>query len=337
MVYAFIATHEHWIDHLGPVWRALPEALQGPFYTPNIEYAEARGIAASQLPTWPKFNRADRVVICGEADRRRVSTVPTIRFEHGCGISYGGVVPVPPGAPRRSLQAMATHHSYAGGRGQRNVVAFCNPNTYSNDRWVAAYPNVPSVIVGSPKMDPWHRRTYERNAVPVVAVSFHADFTACPETRSTFDYYRSALIDLAKRRDIRVVAHVHPRARAMVEETYRDLEYLPTFDEVLEQADVYVVDNSSTLYEFASTDRPVVILNAPFYRRDVHHGLRFWEHSDIGPTCETPRDLCAAVDLAIVDPEPYPTRRARASEVIYPHRGEATARAAEALMGMAHV
>ena len=54
------------------------------------------------------------------------------------------------------------------------------------------------------------------------------------------------------------------------------------FDEVMERSTLYICDNSSTLYEFASTGRPVVVLNAPWFRRDIEHGLRFWEHADVG-------------------------------------------------------
>jgi hypothetical protein len=54
--------------------------------------------------------------------------------------------------------------------------------------------------------------------------------------------------------------------------------------EVQRRAAVYVCDNSSSMYEFAATGRPVVVLDLPEgrikgigYRRNINHGLRFWD------------------------------------------------------------
>jgi len=92
--------------------------------------------------------------------------------------------------------------------------------------------------------------------------------------------------------------------------------------------------HNSTLYEFAATGRPVVVLNCPRYRRDVHHGLRFWDHIP-GIQCDTPEDLPGAIELALEDPPELREMREEAIAAVYPqHDGHATDRAVETLLGV---
>lgn len=92
--------------------------------------------------------------------------------------------------------------------------------------------------------------------------------------------------------------------------------FLLSFDEVLEQADLYVTDNSSTLMEFASTSRPVLVLNAPWYRRDVHHGLRFWDAIP-GMQVDEPGDLLEGIKLALDDSPELQAARRYAVQYVY--------------------
>ena len=91
-----------------------------------------------------------------------------------------------------------------------------------------------------------------------------------------------------------------------------------------------MVDNSSIGWEFLSLDRPVVWLNAPWYRRNVNYGLRFWDFADAGVQVEEPHDLRFAITEALMD-----TNRARRREAvadIYAYTdGRASERAARAI------
>ena len=111
---------------------------------------------------------------------------------------------------------------------------------------------------------------------------------------------------------------------------------MPDFDDVLRRADVYACDNSSTLYEFASTGRPVVVLNAPWYRHDANHGLRFWDASGVGVTSYEPGRPAGRASSAAAD---IVTRRVRgtALDIVYAYRTGAAQRAADAIAAWAGV
>lgn len=330
----FVASEEHFIDHLAPIWHATDQ--HGEFWVlPDmVTYAQSLVPTATAAPAYLKAQRGDFIGVASEIDRKRAIGHSLIRFEHGCGLSYAGDVSVPLGAPRRAVEAIKTHQSYPGGRGHLNVKAFLQPNRYAADRWRQAYPNAAVEVIGTPKLDRWHNAPPKpRSAKPVVAVSFHVDINVAPETQSAFMWFKAVLPTVAKRSDIQLVAHCHPRARASIVPFYQEhgITFVQTFAEVMERADVYAVDNSSTLFEFASLDRPVVVINAPVYRRDVHHGLRFWEHADVGVQCDSPADLNKSIDKALIDPPEVAAARQSANDDCYPYRGHAGERAAEVI------
>ena len=91
------------------------------------------------------------------------------------------------------------------------------------------------------------------------------------------------------------------------------IEWVPELDEVARRATVYAVDNSSTLWELAVA-RPVIALNAPWYRRRVHHGLRFWDLIP-GPQVDDARELEATARRLLYQGE-TPEERARRCEVV---------------------
>ena len=241
-----------------------------------------------------KAEPGDVAVIASYGDLTRVRRAGFRRIvlmQHGAGQSYGG--------DRRT----AHNPCYAGGDDNHDVGLFLVPNEHAAKRWRQRYPEASVEVVGCPRLDVLPNRvsvaaTVDR-ASPVVAVSFHWNGYKCPEWRSAFDWYKRAVIDLA--REVTVIGHAHPRRkdlRAWYES--HGIEYVPDFDDVLRRADIYACDNSSTLFEFASTGRPVIVLNAPWYRLEADHGLRFWSSSRVGVNVNEPADLVAAIGAAYV-------------------------------------
>lgn len=312
----FLATERHFADHLAPIWKALPN--RGAFIVPTQLAAYVRNTLG--VPPADEFTRGDDpIVVASWGDTKRAMSdgrTLIIRAEHGIGQSYGG-----------------DFASYAGGKGAEQVGLFLCPNATSASRWSAAYPDASVEIIGSPKLD--QLPAYQPS--DIVAVSCHWDCPIAPETRTCLWQYGEAIWDLSKRR--RLIGHAHPRMEGGAGRWFRNhgMEFVPNLADVMARAAVYVCDNSSSLYEFASTGRPVVVLNRagsrgdPGYRKDVEHGLRFWEAANVGVQVDHPRELAAAVTLALEDRREQRTNREAALDIVYAYRTGAADRAAAAI------
>ena len=72
------------------------------------------------------------------------------------------------------------------------------------------------------------------------------------------------------------------------------------------------------------------------YRRNIEHGLRFWEAADVGVRIDEPADLPEAVRIALVDPPGVRANREAALDIVYAYRdGRAAGRATAALLDWA--
>lgn len=314
----FYATESHFADHLAPMWRALPDGLRGRFVVhPRI----ARRVARHRIPIEHVPGHLGLTVVAsyGDLKKARRHTDRVVYCEHGAGQSY---------ITSRDVG------SYIGAGDRENVVAIFTPGPHSYARARAAYPSIPVYEVGCPKLDRWSTSTGTPDVdEATVAFSFHWDAVAvCPEARSGFPQFGPAAMKLGER-FARVIGHGHPKAMPRYAPTYArsGVDVAWHFDDVIAQADVYVIDNSSTMFEWAALDRPVVVMNPRWYRRDVHHGLRFWEFADVGVQVNRPDDLAGAVVDALADPAAQQTRRREIVGQLYSHRGEAAVTAAAAL------
>jgi hypothetical protein len=162
-----------------------------------------------------------------------------------------------------------------------------------------------------------------------IAVSFRWSAGVCPETTSAWTYFQNHIAELA-RDDWKVIGHGHPRVLQRMESWYESLgiEVVPDFYEVCRRADIYVGDNSSTIYEFAATGRNVVLLDSPEYDDNIEHGLRFWSAAMVGPHVRPDGDLPAAIAQAR---EGWDWNREGALYKVYSHLHGASAAAAAAL------
>lgn len=298
-----VASWAHLVDHLAPIWRALPEDERGTFYVGKrtlVEHAASRGVRATvgyPHDPGPPTLVANYHDLTQTHIRRRVAYL-----EHGAGQTYAG--------------DFAAHPSYSGGTDRQRVALFLTLNETTAERERAAYPDSAVVVVGSPHLDelaavipvaPEERR---------VAFAFHWDCHLVDETRETFRYWRRAVHDLAAA-GTPVLGHSHPRIADTLERHFvrwgvpftRDLEV------VIARASVLCFDNTSAGYEAAALGVPVVALNSPRYRRDVEHGLRFWDLIP-GPQADDPHELVEAIAEA-PGPE-WSDRRREVSARVYP-------------------
>jgi hypothetical protein len=297
----FLATSPHYEDHLAPIRAALPERARG-----EMLHDRPRG---DRRPTVCSASRDTRTVIR--------SGRPVAVTEHGYGQSY----------------STSHNQSYPGGHGLGAVGLFLAPNEHAADRWRTEYPKARVEVVGCPKLDTLPMRV--PGPGPVIALSFHWGCTVAPEAKGAWDFYKRAIPDLALR--YQVLGHGHPRLMGTIAGTYRRLgvEVVDDFADVCRRADLYVCDNSSTIYEFASTGRPVVVLNAPWYRRSANHGLRFWDAASVGVQCDDPDDLPAVIEEALADHPEQQAAREAALDLVYSVRRGASQRAADVLLDWA--
>lgn len=328
------ASLPHYVDHLAPVWKALPEEVRGDFVASTKESAQrarAHGIHPVKRPQVITHGDLGLVASATDLYKERAVGHSVVLTEHGVGQTY---------------KLSNANGSYAGASpaSRAGVQLLLCPNERVAEINRATTPGIPSVVVGSPHLDDLiPRRAKHRFNGPVhVVVSFHWDCRVCPETRWAFEHFKNAvshLDDGLKRRygpGWVIHGHAHPRAREFLSEWYKALgiPFITELDDVAQVADVFVADNTSALYEMAACNIPVVVMNSPWYRRDVNHGLRFWEFADVGIQVEDPAKLPHAVGTAAFNGPDQIARRSEITAELFPHIGTSAKRASEAIQDL---
>lgn len=296
------ASYPHLLDHLAPIWRAL--GAPGTFYLGArrlLPHAESLGI----VPRLGNVEKGDALVLV--ANHHDLDHLPPGRrgifVEHGAGQVYADV---------------PAHPAYSGGERRHKAALFLALNDTTAARDAHRSPHASVVVVGSPRLDAIMPPLRWRTSRPVVALCWHWDCGLVPETRWAWPYYRKACADLTDR--FTVLGHGHPRSWPLLKPRYQSMgiEPVETFAEVVRRADVVVVDNTSAGPEAAACGLPVVWVNAPWYRREVEHGGRFWSWPRGQATCDVPAQLTDAITEALADaPEARAARRALVDD-IYP-------------------
>lgn len=242
-----IASQVHYADHINATFRNLPHESQGSWHV---------GKTANDRQIPPD----DIVLVAGHADIERAQNHRTVYIEHGAGQSYVGV---------KENAAWCYH----GSEHPLNVVGYISPRKAVADSW-----GRPAFACGAPICDSYELVTWNPN--PIAVLCFHWDGSrVCPEAGSAVEHYGDALDDVvAALRGQGFIVHacVHPRDPFCAAMWKRLGVEVIDADEARRSADLIIADNSSLMYELAYLGRGVVSLNAPWYRRDVDHGLRFW-------------------------------------------------------------
>lgn len=285
-----LSSAPHYDAHLLPIYDALPKRLRGDF-----------------MRTPHRTERPVLVAAYGDLVLARKITAHTVIMEHGAGQSYGGA----------KSRLFGSSPSFIGGRDRLADLTLV-PHEMGAARSRAAYPDMPVEVIGNPRLSRLSRGPQDGGKV--LAVSFHWPGKFVPEMEWAFVAYRQAIFNLA--RFYTILGHGHPRVFDQLTRWYKraHIEPVKSFDEVCERANLYMIDNSSTLFEFAATDRPVVVLNTARFRRNVEHGLRFWQYANVGVNCDQPTQLRLAVEKALADPPEVREARHAAIDAIYPYR-----------------
>lgn len=276
----FFATLPHYVDHLAPLWCALPASERGRFYVAGAhlpDRAALHGVLAGEGMRGGLPPQTDRpVVIAGTVELAYLSAErPVCLVEHGYGQTYQ-LHPTQDEVP-----------NYPGGPGRDRISLMLCPA----ERVCAL--NEPSYPGRSVAVGPMHLDQLIRNPLPEVrnrCWAFHWDCPLVPEAMSAWPWWRGELAG-AQSECVHAHPRIEPRVRAWVQD--QSVGWYIDYEDVFTAA-VLLVDNSSLACEYAAvTGRPVVLLNAPWYRRGVEHGARFWDwHRDLGVTMlDNPADL----------------------------------------------
>lgn len=310
----FYASERHYADHLWPVFTR---------WTDTARLADWFHDGDPQL--LPECLGGRTVVVSAFKDlitARKAKAAKVVLMQHGAGQSYSN-----------------RHSSYPGGSGHARASLVLMPNEQAAERHRKYHPKVPVEVVGCPKLDSWVHRPFTERDRPYIAVSFHWRCTVALEAGTVWDDYgRDVLASLRSSADsLNAVplVHAHPKIADEVAEAADEagLPFVESFRHIMDRAAVYVCDNSSTMFEFAALDRPVVVMNSPRWRRNVHHGGRFWDWAGIGANVDSPGGVTAAIAVALGGDLHAEARRAVVSEV-YPHLGEAADRAVAAIAAL---
>lgn len=252
----FFASLGNYAEHLAPIYLATPEPERGTFYAePRVApHLRKLGIpAAIGKPKGPPRT----VVVAGIHDVwavRKAARHRVVLVEHGAGQGYG----------------QARDPGWSGGERREDVALFVVPNEVAAERNRTHYPDTPNVIA-SPRVE--HLRTIQREPQerPTVALSFHWPGTGkVPAAGWALPHYEAglpAVVATLRERGYEVIGHGHPRARQHFARLWGSLgiEYVPSFDDVIRRAAVYVVDNSSSAFEAVACGLSVVWLSCPAY------------------------------------------------------------------------
>ena len=271
-----ISRMPHYGEHLAAIWKRLHGDIRGEW---------VHGHEARRGRDW---HPTDLVMVAAYSDIPCAGEHRVIYVEHGAGQRYEGV-------PKR------WRGYYHGDPHPANVVAYLGPRQDVIDAW-----GRPGFACGSPVCDPYQLFPEPLvgdcvdEPLKIAVITFHHNPMVTrwvPEAGSAFDHYAPRMPDIIaalQREGYTVWGHRHPRFNHLRGYWDRHGIYEASVDEVRRHASLLIADNTSLLYEMMYLWRDFVALDCPEYRRDVEHGLRFWEHVPSWHPSD-PEELIAAI------------------------------------------
>jgi hypothetical protein len=283
-----LASRPQYERHIRAVWRHLPDDLRGDFLTgPQAVGIRHRKTDVFMVGAGPEIPRAPQ---------------RQVYVEHGAGQAYPG--------DANSRGSWGYHGSIHDER----VRWYISPRSDVADSWGRK-----AFVAGCPALDEYADVQLPKR--PVAAITFHWDAARlCPEARTAAPHWLPRMREIAHKlraEGFAVVGHFHPRNPTM-RAAWRELgvDIVSDVDSILRYASVLIADNTSLMYEMAALGRPVLALNSPLYRRDVHHGLRFWTHVP-GWQLDEPAELLDLDVAWYVGEDPSRDLRVRAAAYAY--------------------
>jgi len=337
------ASHWHYLDHMAPVWRALPDEVRGDVLieSPRLRAHPLVHEASGDLRKNTKPSLISRVLVAGSADAKIAARYgwSCALMEHGAGQLY----PHSSGAKASSANA--------GGVDRHTIGLFLCTNEAVAEANARAYGRHRVVVVGSPRLEDLRsaRDLFVPRSPPTLALTWHWPCNVAPTgarggppwSGSLLNDFHTALVHLRSKWRGPMIGTSHPRAQNQARTAYRSvgIEYVPDFTDVLMAADVLSFDNTSAGWEAAALGVPVVLLSSPWWSRDVEQGLRFWKWADIGPevVCDTYPEALAdrwveAAVTALTQRHLYAPKAVAMSAEVFPYREDSTQRAVDALL-----
>ena len=253
------------------------------------------------------------VLVASRKDAGFLSDRKVILVEHGAGQRY-----------HRDAGAGGPDHA------DDHVVLFLAPSERVADNGKPLYPRAKRVAVGSARVEQLSRLP---RSPEFVVMTWHWNAPGQPEAKGAWERYKSAAKDLATK--LPVLGHGHPRTKGQLSKAYKQFHISQEWDwaEAVKVAKVLTCDNSSVMFEACALDIPVVVVNAPWYRREQEWGLRFWEYADMGPQVDSPFEYAPAVEAILADDQ-WKGRRKEVSDAVYGQVEGSIGRACDAIMDL---
>lgn len=297
------ASQPHYAKYIWPIWQKLPEQLKDEFHV----HPRCDGIY--NLPTKRHFTNPDQpIIVAGFPDMKRAEHY--IWIEHGAGQTY----------PHEG-------HGHYANSPKPGCLAAIVPGPYCADITQKANPGMPVIQAGAytlrDTIKGWLTNNFDEGIISTSPANPTAVFTwhwrgagIAPEADTGFNQFRDSMLQIHP--SIRVKGHAHPRILGECAMWYRQ-HNIPTIEsqpQALRNASLLVADNTTMIYEAASLDIPVIVLNPSMYRKHVNQGLRFWDMIP-GIQANDPNEVAELVAYEILYPDNWQKERRAITKLVY--------------------